>query len=237
MTPGPALVWGRAAVLGTVGLASGTVSHVLGGGHLPGVAALAVLLVISIAISACFLLSWARPRRLVLLVVAAQTGWHLVLSVLAGHAGDTAATATTATTGAVPVLPETAGRRTGTMHDAYLSSVPVPGGSPGAGHDLVSHQLDHVVGLGPLMVASHLLGAVALGLFLAVGERSLGRLLLLALARAGAALARLRSLRASAPAPLPVAFPRLGPGADVRPSQVLARCTLRRRGPPALLAA
>lgn len=88
------------------------------------------------------------------------------------------------------------------------------------------------------MVLAHLLGAVLMGLFLARGEAALWHLVGLGLAAAHLALARWLVLSAETAA-------RLVPDVTCEPvvpteilgSQVLARSTLRRRGPPLTLAA
>ncbi len=204
-TPGIAMVVARGCVLGVIGLGIGVGSHLLGGGLLPGGASMLVLLVLSVAMSALLLRSWVGPLRLVLIVVAAQAGWHLVLSLLSGHQDDRATT----------------------------MSAPVASSSV-----LLAHQLDHMAAQGVPMGVAHLLGAVALGLFLARGEAALWRLVSLAAAAAQLALARWHllttwwlfhpafDLRPAPTAPV-----------EVRQSQVLARSTLHRRGPPLLLAA
>lgn len=219
-------------MLGSVGLATGAGSHLLGGGRLPHAAVLLALLAVSVVVSARFLLTWAGAGRLVVLVVLAQSGWHLVLSLLAGHAGDASA--------GVPApapLPLTdAAGRTGSLHDAYLATVPVAPAPPGPAREgLLAHQVEHVAGQGASMVLAHVLGAALLGLFLARGEVALWRLLALAAART------LATTRVPAPVPLSLQVTRPGP---VRPprvpvatSQVLGRGTPTRRGPPFLLAA
>lgn len=232
------MVLGRAAVLGTAGLGCGAASHVAGGGHLPGGAALAVLLGVSIAVATLWLRTWATTTRLVLAVVLAQTGWHLVLSLLAGHAGDTPVA--TATTQPPAPLPATfgEGRRTGSLHEVYAAMVPpAPAPAPtGSGDGLVAHQVAHVVDQGPLMVLAHAAGAVLLGVFLARGEAALWRLVSLVAATLERALVAGVLCAAG-----PLGTPRCG-ACVVRASQVLhpscpARSAPRRRGPPFLLAA
>lgn len=199
--------------------------------------ALLGLLALSVTLSVSLLRTWAGPARLVLLVVAAQTGWHLVLSLVSGHAGDPVAAATAGTPTAL--LPaDLGGSRTGSLHDVYLATVPTPAVPTGSGPGLLAHQVDHVAVQGIPMVAAHLLGAVLLGLFLARGEAALWSLLGLALARAQLALAGWRLLAAGAPSG-PVLDVSVGPVATPRllDSQVLLRSTVRRRGPPLLLTA
>lgn len=97
--PGPLLVLGRAAVLGAVGFGSGIASHVAGGGRLPSGIALLCLLAISVAVSAHLVRTWASSRRLVMVVVVTQGAWHLVLSLLAGHAATVPSTPPTSGSG------------------------------------------------------------------------------------------------------------------------------------------
>ena len=220
-------------MLGAAGFGSGVVSHLAGGGRLPGTVVLLLLLAVSVVAAAAFLRGWASAGRLVLLVVAAQTGWHLVLSLLAGHAGD-ARSAVVATVHHAPVA--VPGRRTGTFFDAYAATVPHPAAAAPGGEGVVSHQLSHLSEQGGVMVLTHLLGAVALALFLAWGEASLWRLLSLVGAEVGRAL-----VRGAVARPVAVGVPRrssCGWGApQVFHPLRLARDTTRRRGPPLLLAA
>ncbi|MGN0064892.1 MAG: hypothetical protein ACI379_11685 [Nocardioides sp.] len=214
-------------MVGLLGLGSGVASHLLGGGLLPGAAPMALLAGVSIVAGALLLNAWASTTRLVLLVVAAQTGWHLVLSGLAGHAGDPGAPAA-----ATPVPEVTGGGRTGSLFDAYAASLPeASGAADGGGAGFLSHQLDHLAHQGPLMVLAHLLGAVALGLFLARGEHALCTLLILSLARL---LRVVRPCRALHVTPLTSTGPH--PGAVVvAPRSVHVVRHVPRRGPPRAL--
>lgn len=220
-------VWVRAGVVGLLGLGSGVASHLLGGGLLPGAAPMALLAGVSVVAAALLLNTWASTTRLVALVVAAQTGWHLVLSGLAGHAGDPSAPAA-----ATPV-PEVVGPgRSGSLFDAYAASLPGSGDAVGGGGaGFIAHQVDHLAHQGPLMVLAHLLGAVALGVFLARGEQALCTLLTLSLARL---LRVVRPCRALHLTPLTSAGPR--PAAVVvAPRSVHVVRHAPRRGPPRAL--
>lgn len=230
--PTPVAVWARAGVLGTVAMATGTVSHVLGQGFLPGPGALALLLVVCVVAAALFLRVRATPVRLVLLVVAGQTAVHGVLSSLAGHRGDPVPVA-------VPAAPVALGEgRPSRFFDHYEAVAASSTAQPGS--DLLAHQVEHLTAQGPVMVLAHLGGAVALGLFLAVGESALWSLVALAVARAlvrgrarvheGVArgVRRGLALRASLLG-VPV-VPALRP-------TLLDRRPPRRRGPPFVLAA
>lgn len=249
LTVGPDrfLVWGRAVVVGTVALATGVVSHVAGGGLLPGPVALVCLLVVSVVLAARFLLVRTGATRLVLLVVAGQTLAHGALSTLAGHRGESGSSGASSAaapsgTSATPDLPVSSGRRTGNLHDHYEAATPVTSAEPGVPGGWLTHQAEHLVEQGPLMVLTHLVGAALLGLFLAVGERSLWRLLLLVAARqvvaltAGRALATAHEVRAGQlrlPGPAVV----LGRTRLEGGSRRLERDPPTRRGPPFALAA
>jgi len=221
----PAVLWARAVLLASVAVFLGAAGHVTADGLLPGPAALVVLYVVAVVGAAAFLARPASPLRLVALLVGGQTVVHLVLSAAAGHVGDPArpVAGPPAPAGTLPTVD---GRRVGTLQDAF---------DVGSGHASgpalpVGHLVDHLTGQAPMMLA-HLLVAVAVGLWLAVGERSLWTLLALA---ATVVLAPLHVLTAIARAGLPVVR-RLAvrAAAPVRPphSLVLARAVVR-RGPP-----
>ncbi|WP_101525077.1 hypothetical protein [Nocardioides houyundeii] len=86
------LLWGRAVVLATVGLGTGTVSHLAGGGRLPGPAAMMLLLAAGVPLATLFLRRRVGRTALVLLVATGQTLTHGLLAALAGHRGDATAT-------------------------------------------------------------------------------------------------------------------------------------------------
>lgn len=240
----PFLVWARAALLGAVMLGTGTVSHVSAGGLLPHPVALAALAAGFVALAGRFLLGPASTRRIVTLVVVGQGAAHTALSALAGHHGDGGTTAHGPhrgphqfPSGALPV--DADGRRVGSLLDAYASSPATTGhDGPGVPTAALTHLVHHLAEQGPLMLAAHLLAAVALGLVLAVGERALwallhlaaARVVILAAARRGAAAA-LAMLRGAACSPRP--RPR---AAGFTPVPRLDRPALSRRGPPVLLA-
>ena len=232
VSPGPtrAMVWARAAVLGTAAFGTGAVSHVLAGGLVPGPLTTLLVLASCVPLAAAFLLRRASAVRLVLLVLAGQTYVHTLLSALGGHRGDAAETATYTT---APVR----GAGSGSLYDQFTATA-TPSGAGGG--DWFTHQLAHLTEQSPWMVLAHTLGAVVLALFLAVGEDALWRWLALAVARTHVARARSAwahvvvcvrvgvSLRSSVLAPLAVQV--LGP-------QLIGRPVDRHRGPPSLLAA
>lgn len=237
------MVWGRSAILGVVVMASGVVSHLLGAGRLPGPVALVLLSLACVVAVSCFLRVRATGVRLVLLVVGGQTLVHTALSTLAGHRGDGGGGGGVAPApAAIPPLDPAAAERPTRFFDRYdalSAATPAPGGGEG-GEDWLAHQIDHFTGQGLTMVAAHTLGAVAVALFLAVGERALWRMLLLTAVRA-----RLRtslwSLTVSAAGTRSgvartaglLGSPRVTP---LRPA-LLDRRVRRHRGPPFVLAA
>lgn len=232
--PTPVVVWGRAAVVGAAAMATGTASHVLGQGHLPGPLALTVVLLACVVAAALFLRVRATAVRLVVLVVAGQTFVHGALSSLAGHRGDPLPAAAPAS----PVLPE-AGARPSRFFDHYEAAAQASVVS-GPRSDWLAHQVEHLTEQGPLMVATHLLGAVALGLFLAVGESALWSLLLLGLTRAVLRARFLALALVSAGVRRGVAVRAGLLGAPTLPAlrpALLDRRPERHRGPPFVLAA
>jgi hypothetical protein len=228
--PGPWLVLGRAVVLGSVGLGSAVVSHVIGGGRLPSTAALLGLLAVAVVLSSFWLRRWTSARTIVPVVVAAQAAGHLALSLLAGHAGDPRVVPAAAAS-ATPDLGT--GRRTGSLHDAYLASLPGAAPSDGGGSGLIDHQIAHLAEQGPAMFVAHVAGAVVLGLFLARGEAAIRGLVSLVADAVGAVL--------HAGLALPAVGSRLRLDAPSRRCCVaagrLSRDTVRHRGPPRLLVA
>lgn len=229
-------------LLGGAMLGSGAVSHVAAGGLLPHPVVVLLLAVGLTALSARFLLGRASTRRIVALVVAGQALSHAVLSALAGHRGDPAASPGPPTGHLGPAaLPVTGdGHRVGSLLDAYQAGAHPTGSAGTAGLPVswLTHLAGHVAEQGPLMVAAHLAGAVALGLWLAVGERALWALLDLAAGRLVVAMAGRRAAAAFAAV--------LRSAASVVPAQPhaagfvavprLERPAVSRRGPPLLLA-
>lgn len=239
-----ALLRARAGVLGTAALAAGVVSHVAGGGRLPGLLVLALLLAVSVFASGLLLRVRATPGRLVAMVVGGQTLVHVALSVVAGHRDGAARAAQSGVPDIDPVLTAMPGARTGSLRDFYAASVPPPP-APGAPSSdgwltsLVAHQVDHLVAQGALMVLAHLAGAVALGLFLAVGETALWRLVHLVAARALVVRARWRLLLSGYAARSGAVVRRIPAmsGLPLRGPRRLDHPTVQHRGPPHLLAA
>ena len=222
-----AVLWVRAGLLGFVAFFLGVVGHVTADGLLPGPAMLAVLLALSVVLSAPVLNRRASPWRLVALLVSGQTLIHLALTVTAGHRGDVAVAAAPhgATLGTLPVVD---GRRIGSLQDAYEGAAHQAGGlapSLPVGHlaaDLSAHA--------PMM-AVHLAAAALVGLFLSCGERCLWTLIALTGRRIVAVAVALRLI---------VAPPRISPvdvsRAPSGPRSARLVRSASRRGPPLLAA-
>jgi hypothetical protein len=226
-----ALLWGRASLLASVAFFAGIVGHVSADGVLPSPLLLIGLLAIGVPFCASQLTRPASMRRIVLMLMAGQTAVHIALSVTAGHRGEARPATTHARSGEV-VLPTEGGQRVGSLLDGYQATVGHTGDQVAPALPIGS-LFAELAAHGPMMVA-HLAAAGLVGIWLAVGERSLWALVALAAAVvlrpllvAGAWL-RL-AIVPRRPAPV-VAAPRIWPSVVL-----LARC-VSRRGPPALLA-
>jgi hypothetical protein len=168
--------------------------------------------------------------RIVALLVVGQTAVHVALTLTAGHRGD--APAATATHASGVALPTESGQRVGSLLDGYEASV-----GQASGHVEPSLPVGSMFGElfahGPMM-AAHLAAAAAVGIWLAVGERSLWALVALATAVLVRPLliawAWLRlAVLPTGPAAVPAAPP-------APPALALLARSVSRRGPPALLA-
>jgi hypothetical protein len=212
--------WARATVLGVVVLTLGAVAHVQGDGHLPGAVGLAFLGLLTVAACAAWLGRPAGAVRLVVMTTVGQAGVHALLSLTAGHAGATPRPTPSGGPVRAPFGPEAAPSGVTTAEELDLGPL--------------LHVLSDMVDHAPMALA-HLVAAVAVGLWLAVGERSLWTLVALAARQllapvallAAAVLPRPVAVRRGAPRPLTTAAPRLA---------TLSRVVVR-RGPPALLPA
>ena len=237
--PDAFLLWGRAGVLAGFTFLVGALGHVTGGGLLPGLPGLVLLLAVGTALAATFLTRPASTRLLVSLVVGGQAIVHGALSLTAGHAGGQAgghhATPATDTAAGPTVsagaLPTSAGGRVGSLQDHYEATVAVPAATGLTVPD-PSVLLDAVLAHLPMFLA-HAAAGVVVGLWLAAGERAVWSLLALA---ARTVLAPLVVL-------LPLTSARRQRPAVVHrhplhrtPLDRVARSVVR-RGPPALLAA
>ncbi len=196
-----------------------------------------------------FLHRAASALRVTVLVVSGQTLVHLALSGLAGHRGDPAAAPAAAGTArpdvhAIAATTDADGHRVGSLVDQWEAGHAVATGPPadlsGSLTSWAHHLVEHTTAQPPLMLAAHVAGAVALALWLALGERALWHLIHLAAARTRVRGILTRAFAAWSSAP--VAPRRLvRPPLAVAPAAVtpLHRRPCRvvvRRGPPALLA-
>lgn len=245
-------MWSRAAVLGPVVLVSGAVSHVAADGRLPSAVPMVLVLAACTLLSAFFLRSRASALRLVALLVGGQAATHLLLSVTAGHHGaGSGASGVGPVSGssagpALQVVADDGGRRVGSLAD-HFDAASAAGGRAGeavtAGPfaQAATHLVEHTLAQGPLMLLAHTLGAVALGLWLAVGESALWHLLVLASVRARVAATlplALLPLHASALGGLDAARRLPVPPLLLLPlERTLPHPLVTRRGPPFLLAA
>jgi hypothetical protein len=222
----PALLWGRAAVVGLIAFGLGVLGHISADGLLPGPAFLVALAVGSVLFTGPMLARRASSLRLVVLVVGGQTVTHLGLSLTAGHAGDPRPPASPGSPyldGYAASLPVVDGHRVGSLLDAYRVAVePARSSTPSLPGHLVADLSAHA----PMMTA-HLVASALVALWLAHGERALWTVI---------ALTGRRILAAWAFAPVAVTpVRRLVAVADRVPevprSAWLAR-PLSRRGPP-----
>jgi hypothetical protein len=223
------VLWSRALVVGSLAFLLGVVGHVTADGLLPGPVLLAVLLAMSVLMSAPMLVRPASSLRLVAMLVGGQTLLHLVLTLSAGHVGDrVATTAAAARSSALGDLPVHDGRRLGSLQDAYTGAADQHGALAPALP--VGHLVDDLSAHAPMM-AAHLAVAALVGLWLGYGERCLWTLL---------ALTGRRILAAAWALSPVVATPRLtAVDAGRAPSGPRSVWLVRpdsRRGPPALLA-
>lgn len=220
------LRWLRAAVLTAVVVSFGSLAHVSADGRLPGWVGMATLASLCLIVSSVALAAPAGALRVVALTVLGQSGVHVVLTATAGHAGDTHSSAVQ-----VPAAMESSGRRTGSLHDFYLSSQPIP--TAGSG-DPFGHLVADLGSHGPMMLA-HLLAAALVGLWLAAGERALWALLALTGGVLVLAVAWMSVVVVRPVVPLRLVLARVWQLPPPR-TAVIARSVVR-RGPPVLLAA
>lgn len=168
------VLWARALVVGALVFFLGVAGHVTADGLLPGPAALGLMLVAAVLLSAPMLGRPASTPRIVAMLVGGQTLLHLVLSVTAGHAGDRTGTPVATHTSGFEPLPVVGGRRLGSLQDAY-DGVGDQTGSLAPSLP-VGHLIDDLSAHAPMM-AAHLVVAALVGLWLGYGERCLWTLL------------------------------------------------------------
>lgn len=211
------VLWARAVLLASVTVFLGAAGHVTADGLLPGPAPMTMLYAVAVVAAAAFLARPATALRLVALLVGGQALVHVVLSATAGHTGDVARSATPTHTGGL-ALPTVDGRRVGSLQDAWDAGS-THATAPGLP---LAHLVSDLTAHAPMMVA-HLVVAALVGLWLAVGERSLFTLLALA---ARVVVRRPRPLPAVRRLPVPARAPRLAA------VSILLSCAAVRRGPP-----
>jgi hypothetical protein len=230
------LLWGRAAVLSAVALATGAFAHVQADGLLPGTGVLVLLVACGTLAAAPFLRRQGSTLRIVALLVGGQSVVHMALAVTAGHRGDPISGA--AARSVAPVVPQSAGTggRSGSYFDvAYASQTGGHGGGlsvPGP----VLHALTDV-SAHPAMALAHLVAAAVCGWWLACGERALWRLLELTVrGLTEVVVPALRrwasSVDAVACAALRVPVPVLAVAVDAPPQLLVTDRSASRRGPP-----
>lgn len=167
------LRWSRAALLGLVVLATGVIAHTSASGLLPGIGGMAALYAASVVGCAAFLGREASTWRLAGLMVGGQAAVHTFLAATGGHQGQAAADHTHSHGAAdqQSVLPWDP--RTGMSYDqwqdqqyanAHPPELALPSWLTHAVTDITSN---------PVMAATHVLAAIAVGAWLTVGERAL----------------------------------------------------------------
>ena len=224
----PALRWTRAVLIASVAVSTGVVAHVSADGLLPGPRGLVLLTVLCTALTATFLGRQVGTLRIVALVVLGQGFIHSGLAAMAGHRGDPIGTPTH-----YPVPAMGSGPRTGSYFDQWAQVQ--PHGSSAAVPAWMVHTVADIAAE-PLMAATHVLAAVVVGAWLAVGERALWAVvavtaaLTVRLVRALAAALVLPVPPAAAPVTSAFHRPRI-------PRTLQHSPGVTRRGPPRLLVA
>lgn len=236
-TAGGALRWTRALLLAVVAMGSGVIAHLSADGRLPGPGVLGLLFLLCVAGAAALLGRPASTLRVVVMTVAGQTFVHGFLTALSGHRGDPPLRRVVATPAPVPAPLPTGQGRSGSYFD--LVYAPAHQGAQPVLPVPVQHLMADLTGPHAVMALAHVAAAVIVGLWLAVGERALWLLVVLAadgarrvVGAACSSYARVRGGTRELPAPLPLR----SDGPPPRRRQVLDRIVVR-RGPPLLPAA
>lgn len=175
-TAGPALRWGRAALLSGVAMGSGILGHLSAGGLMPGRTALVVLFAVCLATSGSLLGRPASTLRIVALVVSGQTLIHGALTAMSGHRGDPPLSRSRVHHAPVAV-PSGDGRRVGSLYEQVYATQPGAARTPLTVPAPVQHLLADLTGPHAAMALAHLLAAVLVGLWLSRGERALWALI------------------------------------------------------------
>jgi hypothetical protein len=162
---GAGLRWARALAVAATAWSTASAAHLLGGGgHLPPLAVMSAMIVITAWPMTLSLAGQASGRRLICLVGAGQALMHLAFVVLAAWSAPGAASASVAST--MPAM--------GAHHANLPALMPISGGGS-AGVSSAGHTMS--IAPSPLMLLAHLTAAVLLGCALRSGERALFSLL------------------------------------------------------------
>lgn len=211
--------WSRATLTGLAITGLGTTAHASAGGLLPGPAGMAFLGICCVALALPAMRREVTTGRLLVLLVGGQTAVHALLSAMAGHQGQ-AAVRTVYRPGEAPFA--AAGLHPGSFPTSEAAPPALPSWIVHAVSDLI-HQ--------PLMAASHLAAAVAVALWLRLGEQALWSLIRLGSSSIARILTAAADLGTSStgPANLPVFVDR---HQIIRPREALWDGRPARRGPP-----
>ncbi len=238
-TAGGALRWMRALLLAAVAMGSGVIAHLTADGRMPGPAALGLLFLLCVAGAAALLGRPASTLRVVVMTVAGQTFVHGFLTALSGHRGDPPLRRVVVAPAPVPATVPTGPGRSGSYFDLVYAPTHQGTGAQPVLPAPVQHLMADLTGPHAVMALAHVAAAVIVGLWLAVGERALWHLVVLAadgarrvVQAACSSYARVRWGARALLAPLPLRDN--GPRPRLR--QVLDRIVVR-RGPPLLPAA
>ncbi|MDT0201634.1 hypothetical protein [Nocardioides sp. AE5] len=217
----------RAAVLAFVVLATGAIAHATAGGLLPSVTMMVFLFGAATVGLAMFLGRPATAARIVALTVVGQTLAHLAFSLSAGHVGDPVAAAAPRPA-PTPIDPGAGG----SFADQFAAGGPHVDASLAIPAEVVHLFTELATPAHAWMTLLHVAAAVAVGLWLAVGERAIWTLVALAatvlVPVLGLAMHAMRT---------PARFPHATRVTHApRHLATLARSVVR-RGPPALLPA
>ena len=219
-----ALRWLRAAALAAVVVLGGLAGHVAAGGVAPSASAVLMMLAATVVLVAPMLGAPASTGRVVVVVVAGQGLVHLALQFLApsahhAHSGGSMLMPVAMSSGV--------SSRNASMTDAALDR------GSSAQHDAV---LALMGGPDLAMLVGHLAAAVAVGLWLAAGERAVWSLLALAGRSVTDSLRVLLQATALRPALVgtrPSTEPMPGwVAAVLQPASVWDGYAVSRRGPP-----
>ena len=212
MTSDAVLCGVRVLTLPAVLFTSGLAGHMAGDGAVPAVGVLVALFVLTVVALAPFAGTAMSPARVVALLVGGQGVLHTALQLLGG-------------TG-VPASSPTGSHLMST--GSHLMTHPDAATSHGSVMSLMSG--GHLV-----MLLTHLAAAVAVGVWLAAGERALWMLLALTARPLVDAWRTVAAVARGRVAALVVSCPRLQPGCGMRyvvRASVWTTGVVTRRGPP-----